>query len=99
MAKPLVDSAVVMWAMGIGLLVPSLRAIISRRLDAGSQGQALGSLQALQSLGASVGPITAGILFTYLTPRAPFLIGLLTLLFVGGLIIGPLVRQPHRVVS
>ena len=98
MAKPLVDSAVVMWAMGIGLIVPSLRAIISRRLDAGSQGQALGSLQALQSLGASVGPITAGILFTYLTPRAPFLIALLTLLLVGVLTIGPLVRQRQQVV-
>lgn len=99
MAKPLVDSAVVMWAMGIGLLVPSLRAIISRRLAAGSQGQALGSLQALQSLGASVGPITAGILFTYLTPRTPFLIAVFTLLLVGGLTIGPLMRQRQQVVS
>lgn len=98
MAKPLVDSAVVMWAMGIGLLVPSLRAVISRRLDAGSQGKAMGSVQALQSLGASVGPVTAGILFTYLTPRAPFLIALLTLLLVGGLTIGPLVRQQQQVV-
>ena len=99
MAKPFIHSAVIMWAMGIGLMVPSLRAIISRRLDAGSQGQVLGSLQALQSLGASVGPITAGILFTYLTPRAPFLIALLALLLVGGLTIGPLLRQPQRVVS
>lgn len=98
MAKPLVDSAVVMWAMGIGLLVPSLRAVISRRLDAGSQGKAMGSVQALQSLGASVGPVTAGILFTYLTPRAPFLIALLTLMLVGGLTIGPLVRQRQQVV-
>ena len=96
MAKPLVDSAVAMWAMGIGLLVPSLRAIISQRLDAGSQGKAMGSVQALQSLGASVGPITAGILFTYLTPRAPFLIALLTLLLVGGLTIGPLMRQQQQ---
>ena len=98
MAKPLVDSAVVMWAMGIGLLVPSLRAVISRRLDAGSQGKAMGSVQALQSLGASVGPVTAGILFTYLTPRAPFLVALLILLLVGGLTIGPLVRQRQQVV-
>ncbi|MXW39760.1 MAG: TCR/Tet family MFS transporter [Synechococcus sp. SB0668_bin_15] len=93
MGKPLVNSAVVMWAMGVGLLVPSLRALISQRLAAGSQGKAMGSVQALQSLGASVGPATAGILFSYLTPRAPFLIAVLILLLVGGLIIGPLVRQ------
>ena len=86
-ARPLVDSAMVLWAMGIGLLVPSLRAVISRRLAAGSQGKGLGSLQALQSLGASVGPITAGIAFTYLTPRAPFLVSLLILLLVGALTI------------
>lgn len=98
-AKPLVDSAVVMWAMGVGLVVPSCRAIISRRLDAGSQGQTMGSLQALQSLGASVGPITAGILFTYVAPLAPFLVALPALLLVGGLIIGPLVQQPRQVVS
>ena len=98
MAKPLVDSAVVLWAMGIGLTMPSLRAIISRRLAAGGQGKAMGSLQALQSLGASVGPVTAGILFTYLTPRAPFLIALLTLLLVGGLTIGPLLPQRQQVV-
>lgn len=98
MAKPFVHSAVVLWAMGIGLVMPSLKAIISRQLAAGSQGKAMGNLQALQSLGASVGPVTAGILFTYLTPRAYFLIAMLTLLLVGGLTIGPLVRQRQQAV-
>ena len=98
MAKPLVDSAVVLWAMGIGLTMPSLRAIISRRLAAGGQGKAMGSLQAFQSLGASVGPVAGGILFTYLSHRAPFLIALPTLLLLGGLTIGPLFPQRQQVV-
>ncbi len=58
-----------------------------------------GSLQALQSLGASVGPITAGILFTYVAPLAPFLVALLTLLLAGRLIIGPLVKKNRQVVA
>ncbi len=89
MAKPLVHGAVVMWAMGSGLVVPSVRAMISRRLDAGNQGRTMGSLQALQSLGASVGPITAGILFTDVAPLAPFPVALLTLLLVGRPLLDP----------
>ncbi len=58
--------------MGIGLVMPSVRAMISRRLDAGNQGQTRGSLQALQSLGASVGPITAGILSPMWRPLPRF---------------------------
>ena len=99
MAKPLVDGAVVLWAMGIGLLVPSLRAIISRRLDAGSQVRPWVICRPCKAWGHPSAPITAGILFTYLTPRAPFLIALLTLVLVGGLTIGPMVRQPQSVVS
>ena len=75
--------------MGIGLVMPPVRAMISRRLDAGNQGQTMGSLQALQSLGASVGLITAGIPFTDVAPLAPFLVALLTLLLVGQIILDP----------
>ncbi len=58
--------------MGIGLVMPPVRAMISRRLDAGNQGQTMGSLQALQSLGASIGLITAGIPFTDVAPLPRF---------------------------
>ena len=56
MAQPAIYSAVVLLATGVGVTSPSLRAMISRRLDANSQGRGLGSLQALQSLGTSIGP-------------------------------------------
>ena len=37
--------------MGTGLITPSLRALISRRLSSIGQGAVLGNLQGLQSLG------------------------------------------------
>jgi len=92
MAQPAIISAVVLLAGGVGVTAPSLRAMISRRLDAGSQGQGLGSLQALNSLGTSIGPPVAGALFT-LAPRAPFWVGIVALVIVAALISGALQRQ------
>ncbi|KKZ12642.1 MAG: hypothetical protein TE42_03680 [Candidatus Synechococcus spongiarum SP3] len=96
MAQPAIYSAVVLLATGIGVTAPSLRAMISRRLDAGSQGRGLGSLQALQSLGTSIGPPVAGILFTGLAPRAPFWVAIAALLLVTMLTSGALQRQQKR---
>ena len=93
MAQPAIYSAVVLLAIGIGVTAPSLRAMISRRLDAGSQGRGLGSLQALQSLGTSIGPPVAGALFTSLAPRAPFWVAIVALVMVTVLTSGALQRQ------
>ena len=93
MAQPARYSAVVLLAMGIGVTAPSLRAMISRRLAAGSQGRGLGSLQALQSLGTSIGPPVAGVLFTSLAPRAPFWVAIVALVIVAALTSGALQRQ------
>ena len=98
MAQPAIYSAVVLLAMGVGVTTPSLRAMISRRLDAGSQGRGLGSLQALQSLGTSIGPPIAGILFTSLAPRAPFWVAIAALLIVAMLTSGALQRQQHATI-
>ena len=95
MAQPAIYSAVVLLAVGVGVTTPSLRAMISRRLDASSQGRGLGSLQALQSLGTSIGPPIAGILFTSLAPRAPFWVAIFALLIVAVLTSGALQRQQH----
>ena len=92
-AQPVIYSAVVFLATGVGVTVPSLRAMISRRLDAGSQGRGLGSLQALQSLGASTGPVVAGVLFSSVAPRAPFWVATVALLIVTVLTSGALQRQ------
>ena len=93
MAQPAIYSAAVLLAMGIGVTAPSLRAMISRRLDAGSQGRGLGSLQALQSLGTSIGPPVAGVLFASLAPRAPFWVAIVALVIVAALTSGALQRQ------
>ena len=95
MAQPAIYSAVVLLATGVGVTSPSLRAMISRRLDANSQGRGLGSLQALQSLGTSIGPPIAGVLFT-LAPRAPFWVAVAALLMVAVLTSGALQRQRHH---
>lgn len=91
--QPVIYTAVAVLAIGTGLVTPSLRAMISRRLDNRSQGRGLGSLQALQSLGSSIGPPLAGALFTWFTPRTPFLLALPALLGVGALTTGALLRQ------
>ena len=96
MAQPVIYTAVVLLAMGVGVTTPSLRAMISRRLAAGSQGRGLGSLQALQSLGTSIGPPVAGVLFTGLAPRAPFWVAIAALLVVTVLTSGALQRQQRH---
>ncbi|MEB3331907.1 MAG: MFS transporter [Synechococcaceae cyanobacterium] len=84
----LVFPAVAVLALGSGLLTPCLRSLVSRRLEAQGQGVALGSLQALQSLGSFLGPPLAGLAYVNLGPRSPFWIGITLLLAVAALIAG-----------
>ena len=51
-----------------GYLLVSLARSDIMSLDTVGKGKVMGSVQALQSLGASVGPVMAGILFTYPHP-------------------------------
>ena len=67
---PLVFSGVAILAMGTGLVTPSLRALISRRLSSIGQGAVLGNLQGLQSLGTFLGAIAAGRSYDLLGPRS-----------------------------
>ena len=64
--------AVGMLAFGTGLVTPSLRSLVSRRLGDSGQGAALGSLQSLQSLGSFLGPPLAGLSYDVLGPASPF---------------------------
>ena len=83
-----VFSSVAILATGTGLVTPSLRSLVSRRLDSEGQGTALGSLQALQSLGSFLGPPLAGLSYDLLGQISPFVgsAGLLVMvmLLVGG---------------
>ncbi len=78
--------AVSMLAVGTGLVTPCLRALISKKLSATTQGSVLGSLQGLQSLGTFIGASAAGISYDLLGRKSPF-IGTTVILFVVILLI------------
>ena len=78
--------AVGILALGTGLVTPSLRSLVSRRLEHEGQGGALGSLQALQSLGSFLGPPIAGMTYDLLGPTSPFALSAVLLLIVIGLV-------------
>jgi len=80
--------AVSLLALGTGLVTPSLRALVSKRLEGSGQGSALGSLQALQSLGSFVGPPLAGLAYETLGPTSPFWLAAVLLVGVVSLISG-----------
>jgi DHA1 family tetracycline resistance protein-like MFS transporter len=83
-----VFSAVAILATGTGLVTPSLRSLVSRRLDSEGQGAALGSLQALQSLGSFLGPPVAGLSYDLIGAASPFLGGAMVLALVILLVSG-----------
>jgi MFS transporter, DHA1 family, tetracycline resistance protein len=62
-------------ALGTGLAIPSLTAIISNRTSAEAQGRLMGGLQAILSLAMILGPALAGLAFDYVGIPAPYLIG------------------------
>ncbi len=83
-AEGAVYAAVTLLAAGTGLVTPCLRSQVSRRLDDGGQGAALGSLQGLQSLGSVLGPVLMGLSYEHLGIASPFLLaaGLLAVVIV-----------------
>ena len=75
-------SAVSFLAVGAGLITPTLRALISKKLDGDNQGSILSNLQGLQSLGGVLGIGMAGRVYDDFGPKAPFIAGALILLFM-----------------
>lgn len=80
--------AVGMLAFGTGLVTPSLRSLVSRRLGDNGQGAALGSLQSLQSLGSFLGPPLAGLSYDVVGPASPFAGAAFLLIIVIALVAG-----------
>ena len=95
-AAAVVFSAVAILALGTGLVTPSLRALVSRRLGDSGQGAALGSLQGLQSLGSFIGPPLAGFSYDLLGQRSPFWLGITLLVGVAALVAGGLPSSGKR---
>ena len=75
-------SAVSFLAIGAGLITPTLRALISKKLDVNNQGSILSNLQGLQSLGGVLGIALAGKVYDDFGPKAPFIAGSLILIFM-----------------
>jgi len=62
-------------ALGMGLAIPSLTAIISNRTPAEAQGRLMGGLQAILSFALILGPALAGLVFDYVGISAPYIVG------------------------
>ncbi|WP_320673690.1 MFS transporter [Prochlorococcus sp. MIT 1341] len=87
--------AVGILAFGTGLVTPCLRSLVSRKLDTEGQGTALGSLQALQSLGSFIGPALAGLSYDILGKSSPFIGASIVVMIVIPLVS----RETHKTVS
>jgi MFS transporter, DHA1 family, tetracycline resistance protein len=93
-AAAIVFPALVCLALGTGLVTPSLRSLVSRRLaDDSGQGAALGSLQGLQSLGGFLGPPLAGVAYETLGQTSPFWLNLMLMLAVTVMVAGGQTRR------
>ena len=64
-------------AVGVGLAIPALTALVSRRVSGREQGRIMGGLQAVISVTLIVGPTMTGLAFERLGVPAPYWIGTL----------------------
>ena len=64
-------------ALGVGLAIPALTALISRRVSGREQGRLMGGIQAILSLTLISGPAICGLAFDHIGPEAPYWIGAL----------------------
>lgn len=83
-------------AVGAGLAIPSITAIISRLIPGDSQGKLMGGIQAILSLTLILGPLIAGAAFDYIGIPAPYWIG--GLLAAAALLVAARTLLPsHRI--
>lgn len=72
---PLLYPVVGILAIGTGLAIPSLTALISRRVSEREQGKIMGGQQAILSLTLILGPLISGLAFDHLGVPSPYWIG------------------------
>ena len=72
---PLLYPVVGILALGTGLAIPSLTALISHRVSGREQGKIMGGQQAILSLTLILGPVISGLAFDHLGVPAPYWIG------------------------
>lgn len=89
-------------ALGSGLSIPSLTALVSGRMSAGEQGRLMGGTQALLSLTMIIGPTLSGLAFEHINITSPYWLGSLFAGMALVLAYGALRRpqpQPDPVIS
>ena len=62
---PITALAIICLALGNGMLMPSLNAMVSKNADAKTQGKILGLFQGVGAIGRVVAPTIAGVLYHY----------------------------------
>ena len=72
---PLLYPVVGILAIGTGLAIPALTALISRRVSEREQGKVMGGQQAILSLTLILGPLISGLAFDHLGVPSPYWIG------------------------
>ncbi len=80
-------------ALGVGLIIPSLRGLISNRVSNQEQGKTLGGNQALQSVATILGPLWAGWVFDHSGVLSPFWTGAFFMLIAIGFTLTNLPRR------
>jgi DHA1 family tetracycline resistance protein-like MFS transporter len=69
--------AIVLMAVGTGLLTPSMASLVSRRTPAEEQGETLGAFQSMASLGRVAGPFWGENVYLRFGARGPHLTGII----------------------
>lgn len=80
-------------ALGVGLIIPSMRGLISNRVSNQEQGKTLGGNQAMQSIAAILGPLWAGWVFDRSGMLSPFWMGAFLMLIAVGFTLTNLPRR------
>lgn len=85
MVVPGIYTTQAMLAMGVGLIIPCLRGLISNRVSNQEQGKTIGGSQGVQSLASILGPIWAGYVFDQLGLLSPFWMGALIMIVAANI--------------
>ena len=73
--------------MGIGLITPTLNSLISKMVLPSELGEVFGVNTSLNSLMTIIGPLTAGLIYDYINPTAPYWLGAILLMIAFVLMI------------
>jgi multidrug resistance protein len=74
-------------SMGIGLITPTLNSLISKMVLPSELGEVFGVNTSLNSLMTIIGPLTAGLIYDYINPTAPYWLGAILLMIAFVLMI------------